>query len=96
MDRTIKEYFDFNPWFRRLNQAQLDALLAIAQEVSWSDGTIIFREGQVDRNLYLIVSGRVAPENCQSKAVKRREPILVAVRQTSCHRSGSPVVQTGV
>ena len=51
-----------NPWFQALEPTHFQTLVAIASEVSWKEGQIIFSEGDSDDRLYLVMQGRVALE----------------------------------
>jgi len=59
---VIADILGQNPWFKSLEPAQFDKLLAIADLANWSEGEIIFAEGDQDARLYLILEGRVAME----------------------------------
>jgi len=45
-----------------LSNEVLEAIAAIAQTMAYPAGATIFREGSIDRNLYLIAGGRVVLE----------------------------------
>jgi len=47
---------------RELEPDDLDRLRAMAQLVEWQEGDTIFREGDHDQFLYVVVGGRVALE----------------------------------
>jgi CRP-like cAMP-binding protein len=49
-----------NPWFERLSDKHMDLFVSISRLESWPGGTMIFREGGKDHDLYLILEGRVA------------------------------------
>jgi CRP-like cAMP-binding protein len=48
--------------FGALEPQHLEKLAAIASEVTWTEGQVIFREGEADDRLYLVVEGLVALE----------------------------------
>ncbi|MCP4426793.1 MAG: Crp/Fnr family transcriptional regulator [Chloroflexi bacterium] len=58
----LTEKLRHNPWFQALGPAHFQKLVDIATEKNWSEGQIIFREGDQHDCLYLIVEGRVALE----------------------------------
>jgi CRP/FNR family transcriptional regulator, cyclic AMP receptor protein len=49
-----------NSWMHSLGSRHLEALGAISSEVTWSAGQVVFREGDIDHRLYLILEGQVA------------------------------------
>lgn len=51
-----------NPWFQSLNPDHFQKMVEIAREVNWSEGQIIFGEGDPGDRLYLVAEGRVALE----------------------------------
>jgi len=51
-----------DPWFGGLAPGHFDTLLGFASERYWSTGQFIFREGDHDDWLYLILEGLVAVE----------------------------------
>lgn len=51
-----------NPWFQALDPAHYLKMVGIASVTSWSEGQIVFGEGDHVDLLYLIVEGRVALE----------------------------------
>lgn len=51
-----------NPWFQPLEPVHFQKLVDIAVEKNWSEGEIIFREGDQHDYLYLIVEGQIALE----------------------------------
>ena len=51
-----------NPWFVSLTTPHLEAVLSLATERRWQAGQTIFREGERDNWLYLVLEGRVALE----------------------------------
>jgi CRP-like cAMP-binding protein len=51
-----------NPWFQSLDPDHFQIMVDISSEVSWSEGQIIFGEGEPGDRLYLVVEGRVALE----------------------------------
>lgn len=57
---TIKEKLKSNPWFDRLSEEHLEKLVSIASDVHWPAGEVIFREGDEDHCIYLLLKGRVA------------------------------------
>ena len=51
-----------SPFTRGLDSTQLDLMAGIASPVEWGLGETVFREGDIDRVLYLVNKGRVAIE----------------------------------
>jgi CRP-like cAMP-binding protein len=51
-----------NPWFAALEPRHFEKLIAIAAEMSWPAGQVIFREGAEDDRLYFVIEGQVALE----------------------------------
>ena len=51
-----------NPWFQSLEPAHFQVFVDIASQYSWSEGEVIFNEGDQDDHLYLVLEGRVAIE----------------------------------
>ncbi len=63
MDKTaIRDKLKVNPWFARLSDEHFEKMISIAKKVSWSAGKIIFREGDKDPHVYLLLKGHVAIE----------------------------------
>jgi len=58
--KQLKERLETNPWFERLSDEHFEKMVSIATIVSWPAGKVIFREGDEDPFLYLILKGRVA------------------------------------
>ncbi|MDQ7858363.1 MAG: cyclic nucleotide-binding domain-containing protein, partial [Armatimonadota bacterium] len=48
--------------FSGLEAPQLDRLIGLATEATWPAGRIVFREGEPDDRLYIVVEGLVALE----------------------------------
>lgn len=48
--------------FSGLDAPQLDRLIGLATEATWPEGLIVFREGEPDDRLYIVVEGLVALE----------------------------------
>ena len=61
-DQSIAEMLQTNPWFQVLEPSHFQKLVDIATIKSWDEGATIFREGDRDDNLYLILEGQVALE----------------------------------
>ena len=59
-EKTLSDTLRANPWFANLGEPQFEAMLAIATEASWPAGTLIFREGEPNQNIYMICEGQVA------------------------------------
>jgi CRP/FNR family transcriptional regulator, cyclic AMP receptor protein len=57
---TLSDALHENPWFAALDEPQFEAMLAIATEASWPAGTLIFKEGEPNQNIYLVCQGLVA------------------------------------
>jgi CRP/FNR family transcriptional regulator, cyclic AMP receptor protein len=51
-----------NPWYAALSPRHFDTMCGLASDVIWPAGHIIFREGDPDSQLYLLLKGRVALE----------------------------------
>ncbi len=60
VDNTLDELLRANPWFAALGEPQFEAMLEIASMATWPAGTLIFREGEPNQNIYLICEGHVA------------------------------------
>lgn len=58
----LAEVLRSNPWFAALEPKHFEKLLAMATEMSWPAGRVIFREGGEDDRLYFVVEGQVALE----------------------------------
>jgi CRP/FNR family cyclic AMP-dependent transcriptional regulator len=56
--KTLRE----NPWFQSLDPQHFQKMVDISSEVEWSEGQIIFGEGEPGNKLYLVTEGRVALE----------------------------------
>ncbi len=59
-NKSLTELLQANPWFSALGEPQFEAMLAISSEASWPAGTVIFREGEPNQNIYMICEGHVA------------------------------------
>jgi len=63
MDRhALRERLSAIAFSAELPDEVLEEVVATATPASFPEGTVIFREGGTDRNLYLLLSGRVALE----------------------------------
>jgi CRP-like cAMP-binding protein len=63
MDRqALRERLSAIAFSAELPDDVVDEIIAAAAPASFPRGTVIFREGSTDRNLYLLMSGRVALE----------------------------------
>lgn len=61
MDKEIlRNIMCANPWFERLSEKHLELFISISTLSSWTAGKMIFKEGDRDHGLYLLLSGRVA------------------------------------
>jgi CRP-like cAMP-binding protein len=60
--QDLKNILRQNPWFQSLDPRHFQKMVDIASEVSWSEGQIIFGEGEPGNQLYLVAEGRVALE----------------------------------
>ncbi|MDI6773078.1 MAG: Crp/Fnr family transcriptional regulator [bacterium] len=60
--RSLAEVLRSAQLFWGLEPQHLEKLAAIASEVTWTEGQVIFREGEADDRLYLVVEGLVALE----------------------------------
>jgi CRP/FNR family cyclic AMP-dependent transcriptional regulator len=58
--QSIAEILSANPWFESLREDHLSTIVSIASLCQWQAGETIFREGDRDQYLYMILSGRVA------------------------------------
>ena len=58
--KQLNERLRTNPWFERLSDEHYEKMVSIATIVKWPAGKVIFREGDEDPYLYLILKGRVA------------------------------------
>jgi CRP-like cAMP-binding protein len=59
---SLAEILQKNPWFQPLERQHFEQFIGIATEVSWSTDQVIFREGERDDRIYLVLEGRVALE----------------------------------
>lgn len=60
--RSLAEVLRSAQPFAALEPQHIEKLAAIATEVAWVEGQVIFREGEADDKLYLVVDGLVALE----------------------------------
>lgn len=60
--QTLIEVLQKIPWFQNLSPDHFKKMAEIATEVEWKEGDIIFREGDQDKHLYMVVHGQVALE----------------------------------
>jgi CRP-like cAMP-binding protein len=51
-----------HPFVRKFPSAQADKFAALAREVTWAAGQVIYREGEVSPDFYLIETGSIALE----------------------------------
>jgi len=58
--QSIVEILKANPWFESLREDHLATIVSIASMCQWEAGETIFREGDRDQYLYMILNGRVA------------------------------------
>lgn len=58
----MRATFDQLSFLQGLDGAQQDRIAELASPVAWDAGATIFREGDRDRVLYVVVEGRVAIE----------------------------------
>lgn len=56
------EFLDKHALFKRLNEQELNALVAIAQERAYDDGAVVAFQGDVANSLYIVKSGRLYAE----------------------------------
>ena len=61
-DQEIRKLLEVNPWFQSLEPEHLNKLIEIATAVTWSEGDVVFSEGDQADNFYLLLEGRVAIE----------------------------------
>lgn len=59
---NIAETLKANPWFGALPPQHFEKFMTITQERSWAAGQVIFREGEPNDWLYLVLAGAVALE----------------------------------
>lgn len=57
---TVVQVLRAGPLFASLEPQHLETLATFAQEVTWSEDQVVFREGEPDDRLYLVVEGLVA------------------------------------
>ena len=55
------------PFFENLDASHVDRLVAMAREVGFQKDQIIFREGEADRQFYVVLTGKVALELTTSR-----------------------------
>jgi CRP/FNR family transcriptional regulator, cyclic AMP receptor protein len=63
-----------NPLFKGLSKGHLQNILGSASEVQFDPGSLIFREGEVADNFYIILHGKVSLEALMAP---EREPIII-------------------
>jgi CRP-like cAMP-binding protein len=61
-DQSIAELLQTIPWFQALEPPLFQKLVDISTVKSWENDATIFREGDQDDSLYLILDGQVALE----------------------------------
>jgi CRP/FNR family cyclic AMP-dependent transcriptional regulator len=61
-NQELNALFQQNPWFQSLEPHHLNKLIEIAALLQWSEGEILFTEGDDVDHLYLLVEGRIAIE----------------------------------
>jgi CRP-like cAMP-binding protein len=61
-DQDLVSKLQNNPWFRALKPEHFAKLVEISSEMKWEKGETIFREGNLDDNLYLVFDGQIALE----------------------------------
>jgi CRP/FNR family transcriptional regulator, cyclic AMP receptor protein len=59
-DESLANKLRANPWYAALAPEHFDQLAELAQAVAWQPGQVIFREGDPDNKLYLVLEGQVA------------------------------------
>jgi CRP-like cAMP-binding protein len=59
MGGTAAEFLRSTELFRSLEPAAFEDLLVILRRIEVKDGDLLIRQGDVDRNLYLLVSGNL-------------------------------------
>lgn len=59
-EQALSQVLKANPWFERLSENHLTKFNEISYLTSWEADKLIFREGDRDHNLYMIMEGRVA------------------------------------
>lgn len=60
--QSLIELLQINPWFAALKPQHFKKLITIVSEMRWQSGQIIFREGDEDYRLCLVLEGQVAIE----------------------------------
>lgn len=58
--RALVEILHASPFFEGLGAEHIEKLTAIATEETWTEGQVVFREGETDDRLYLVLEGLVA------------------------------------
>lgn len=61
-NQELKSLFQQNPWFQSLEPHHFSKMVEIATLVEWSEGEILFAEGDEVDHLYFLVEGRIAIE----------------------------------
>ena len=61
-DKSLTDILHENPWFQALAPPLFQKLVGIASRHTWAEGDVIFREGDVNDYLYLILEGQIALE----------------------------------
>ena len=61
-NQELKSLFQQNPWFQSLEPHHFSKMVEIAALVQWSEGEILFAEGDEVDHLYFLVEGRIAIE----------------------------------
>jgi CRP/FNR family transcriptional regulator, cyclic AMP receptor protein len=59
---SLVEMLQANPWFGSLSREHFETFIGLSTERRWPAGHVIFREGERDDRLYLVLEGRVALE----------------------------------
>lgn len=56
---TIKEFLIRTPFFGGLDDAGLDRIIAMLHESAFKSGTLVFKEGESGRSMYVIARGEI-------------------------------------
>lgn len=70
---TLAPILAAHPFFRDLDEANLNLVVGCASNVRLAEGTVIFREGEEESHFYVIREGKVAV----AVSVPGRDPIIV-------------------
>ncbi|MFB3776343.1 MAG: Crp/Fnr family transcriptional regulator [Bryobacteraceae bacterium] len=71
MGLSVAEALRGLPFVEEMEPGQVDRLAAMAKELGYEKDQVIFREGDAQKRLFIVVSGKVALETTTAKGVFR-------------------------